>query len=324
VETNIVREMSRVPTAAGLVQEVVTLGPLARVSDALASLKSAKSPAQYIALCEKGKLLGLITVSALLLAESQSPLRELIQRPQAIVAASTSSEHTAFQAAHAGADVVAAVDGDNRFLGVIPASRLLALMVHEHEIDLARLGGFFAGTRRATTAGEEAIPRRLWHRLPWLILGLAGAVLTANVVGSFEGILETQIALAFFLPGVVYLADAVGTQTETVVVRGFSVGVSMPKVARGEVLTGLFAGLVLALLFLPAGLLLTAEVSVALTVTLALFAACLIATIIGVSLPWLLQRFDWDPAFGTGPLSTVLQDFFSIVVYFAIASIVVG
>lgn len=71
--------------------------------------------------------------------------------------------------------------------------------------------------------------RRFWHRLPWLLLGLAGAFLAAGIVGSFERQLEENVILAFFMPGIVYMADAVGTQTETLVVRGISVGVPIRR-----------------------------------------------------------------------------------------------
>jgi magnesium transporter len=63
--------------------------------------------------------------------------------------------------------------------------------------------------------------------LPWLFLGLLGAIIAADIVGAFERRLEEHVLLAFFIPGIVYLADAVGTQTEALVIRGLSVGVGM-------------------------------------------------------------------------------------------------
>src|SRR5690606_8534416 len=97
---------------------------------------------------------------------------------------------------------------------------LVGVLVQEHEKDLARLGGFGGSSRSAREATAEPVPRRLWHRLPWLVLGLIGSVAAAGVIDSFEQSLNRQILLAIFLPGVVYLADAVGTQTETLVIRG--------------------------------------------------------------------------------------------------------
>jgi magnesium transporter len=74
------------------------------------------------------------------------------------------------------------------------------------------------------------VARRLWHRLPWLGLGLLGAMASAVIVGSFEDEIKTQVLLAFFLPAVVYMADAVGTQTETLVIRGMALGIPVGRV----------------------------------------------------------------------------------------------
>ncbi len=71
---------------------------------------------------------------------------------------------------------------------------------------------------------SEPVARRLWHRLPWLGLGLLGAMASAVIVGAFEEEIREEVLLAFFLPAVVYMADAVGTQTETVVIRGMALG----------------------------------------------------------------------------------------------------
>jgi magnesium transporter len=46
-------------------------------------------------------------------------------------------------------------------------------------------------------------PRRFWHRLPWLVLGLVGAMVAAEIVGAFEARLEATVLLAFFMPGLV-------------------------------------------------------------------------------------------------------------------------
>ena len=106
----------------------------------------------------------------------------------------------------------------------------------------------------ARAAAQEPMGRRLWHRVPWLLLGLAGAFLAADVVGLFEAQLRERVVLAFFVPGVVYLADAVGTQTAALVIRGLSLGVPIGRVVGRELLTGLLVGLILAGAFFPVAL----------------------------------------------------------------------
>jgi magnesium transporter len=120
------------------------------------------------------------------------------------------------------------------------------------------------------------------------------------------------------------MADAVGTQTETVVVRGLSVGVSMRTMVGREILAGLAIGIALMVASTPIVFLRWGEPDLALTVGLSLFAACSTDTLAAMSLPWVLSHTKMDPAFGSGPLATVIQDLLSILIYLGIASWLMG
>ena len=169
-----------------------------------------------------------------------------------VVAPGLNQEEAAWKAAHHGESSLAVVDADGIFRGLVPPARLLTVMLTEHDQDLARLGGFLTSAASARHAMDEPIRARLWHRLPWLMLGLLGSAGAAVLVRGFEADLMSDVRLAFFIPGIVYMADAVGTQTETLVIRGLSVGVPIRRVFRLETLTGLLVGLVLAAITLPA------------------------------------------------------------------------
>jgi magnesium transporter len=130
--------------------------------------------------------------------------------------------------------------------------------------------------------------------------------------------------LAFFVPGIVYLADAVGTQTETVVVRGLSVGVRIEAMIRRELLTGLGIGIALAFVAYPLVYVRFGDGDLAAVVAASLFAACGTASITAMALPWLIDHLGADPAFGSGPLATVIQDLLSIAVFFGIARSLMG
>ena len=120
------------------------------------------------------------------------------------------------------------------------------------------------------------------------------------------------------------MADAVGTQTDTLVIRGLSVKVPIRRVFRREILTGLLVGLALSAITFPAVWLILGSPELALTLSLSLVAACGVATAVAMSLPWLMSRGGRDPAYGSGPLATVIQDLLSLVIYFAIASAIMG
>jgi magnesium transporter len=163
---------------------------------------------------------------------------------------------------------------------LVPQQRLTTILLEEHDEDLVRLGGFLKSSATARAASEESVRWRLWHRLPWLAVGLVGAMISASLLAGIESQMSANIAVAYFIPGIVYLADAVGTQTETLAVRGLSVGVGIGRVAGREAATGL-----------------------------------LVATMVAMALPYVLHRLGYDPAFGSGPLATVVQDLLSIVIY---------
>ena len=280
--------------------------------------------AGHIVVCEGERFVGIATIEALLAAPAANPIESVTDREAPVVHPGIDQEIAAWHAVRNGASALSVVDAQGRFVGVIPPHRLLAVLLSEHEEDLSRLGGFIKSTSTAREASQEPVERSLVHRLPWLVVGLAGALLAADLVGWFEHQLEVKVLLAFFIPGIVYLADAVGTQTETVVVRGLSVGVPLRRMVRRELLTGLVIGISLGALATPFVWWRWADVDIALTVGLAIFAACSTATLAAMTLPWLLTRCGTDPAFGSGPLATVIQDLLSILIYFLIALTVIG
>jgi magnesium transporter len=149
-------------------------------------------------------------------------------------------------------------------------------------------------------------------------------VVATAVVAFFERALVQNVAIAFFVPGLVYLAGAIGTQTEMVAVRGLSLSHSkLPHLIGGELRTGLMIGMVLGSITFPAVWLVFGDIRLAAAVAGSVFFAGGMATTIGLFLPWLLQQAGSDPAYGSGPLATIIQDVLSLLIYFAVISVVV-
>jgi magnesium transporter len=280
--------------------------------------------ASHIVVCERGLFRGIVRIEELLPAAADERMSDLMDSEAPFVAPGTDQEIAAWKAVRHEESALSVVDGEGLFVGIIPPHRLLAVLLSEHEEDLSRLGGFTKSTNNARLSSEEPVQRRFRHRVPWLLVGLIGALLSADLVGWFESQLQSTVMLAFFIPGIVYLADAVGTQTETVVVRGLSVGVSMRRMVKREMLAGLAIGIALALVAYPLVLWRWHHADIALCVGIAVFAACSTATVAAMTLPWLLDSLGLDPAFGSGPLATVIQDLLSILIYFEIAHVVMA
>jgi magnesium transporter len=276
-----------------------------------------------IVVLDEGRLVGLVALTRLLEAPEETPLRELVDSHSVAIRPGESEENAAWQMVRRRQSNLAVVDPDGTFRGLVPSHRLIGRLLAQHDEDAARLGGYLASSGRARLAAEEPVGRRLLHRLPWLLVGLVGAMASAVIVGAFEVQLEEVVLLAFFVPAVVYMADAVGTQTETLLIRGMSAGIDMRTVVRRELITGVLIGALIGLAFFPFALIGWGDADVALAVALALAASCSIATSVATILPRLLTRFGSDPAFGSGPLATIIQDLLSIAVYLAIATSIV-
>jgi magnesium transporter len=277
-----------------------------------------------VAVLQGARLVGLVRLEDLLAAPDDATLAVIMDDDPPIVAPGTDQERVAWKAVEHGESSLAVIDAEGRFVGLIPPDRMLGVLLWEHDEDLARLGGFLRRTASARSASEEAVLRRYWHRLPWLLLGLLGALVATALVSAFEGALEERVALAFFLPGIVYMADAVGTQTETLAVRGLSLGVPIGRTLVRELGTGLLVGATVAALFFPLAVWFWHDRALAVAVSVALLAACSTATVVGLGLPWLLARSGVDPAFGSGPVATVIQDLLSIAIYFGVAASIVS
>lgn len=306
-----------------LVTRVPVCAPDDRAGDIRAGLVGADFPEfDDVAVCEgtsPPRLVGLITAAQLLCAAPDRRAAELMDADPPVVAPGLGEERAAWKAVQHGESSLAVAGADQGFRGLVPPARLLGTLLRGRDADFARLGGYLTSAASARHATEEPLRMRLWHRLPWLLVGLAGSAVAAWLVGGFERELSDDVRLAFFVPGVVYMADAVGTQTEALVIRGLSVGASIRRAFRLEVLTGLSMGLLLGATTFVAVWLVLGDVALAAAVALALLAACAVATVVAMTLPWLMSALHRDPAFGSGPLATVVQDLLSLLIYFGVA-----
>ena len=295
----------------------------AEARDALAG-RSFESVRELVVLDATGAAVGLVALEDLLVAPADRRLAEVMRRELPTVTFATDEEIAAHALVESGAGCLVVTAADGRFGGLILPEQMLPVLLAEHDRDLARLGGSLPGPRPARGAAPEPVARRLWHRLPWLLLGLLGAMASAVLMGAFDERLEANVLIALFVPAIVYMAGAVGTQTETLLIRALAVGVSIRAIAVRELLTGVVIGVAIGVTFFAFAAVGWGDTEVALAVGVALVASCTIATGVAMLLPALFVRFSIDPAFGSGPLATVIQDLLSILAYFAVVIAIAG
>ena len=169
-----------------------------------------------------------------------------------------------------------------------------------------------------------SISKLIKLRLPWLVLGLVGGMFATEIVKFFEDTLQRKLTLAFFIPVIAYMSDAVGTQTETLFIRALSIEkINIRKYLIKEVSIGLVMGIFMGLMMYAYAAFAFDDLSVAAIVGLAMIINATIAVLIATHVPLLLRKFGVDPAVGAGPFTTIVQDILSLLVYFAVAYLII-
>lgn len=271
---------------------------------------------------ESSVLIGQVPIEKLIAAAPETRVGDLRGEPPIEVRPDDEAEMAAMLAVERHDADVAVVDDNRGLLGAIPIGRLLALL-HEKRVDeILRRSGVSATHPRPTEAHETI--RAFKARMPWLVVGLLGGMLAGGVASVFETSLKREVALAFFLPLVVYMADAIGTQTETILVRRMVYGrVPLLKQLWREASLGALIGLTIGGAAWGALWLLDGRGQVAAVVALTILCSSIVATLIASLLPWILDRLKIDPAMASGPLATVLQDLLSVAIYLTIATAII-
>jgi magnesium transporter len=304
-----------------MVTRVARARPEETAAEALARL-AREQPGNVELVCVEaadGRLAGVLPIERLFALPAGTQMRDAMDPSFPRVTPETDQEHAASAALEDAVDALPVVDRDGRLLGLVPSQALLQVLRQEHVEDLHRLAGIQRETAQARNAIEDSPLRSARHRLPWLLVGLAGAMVATAAMAGFESSLQANVAIAFFVPGLVYIADAIGTQSEAIAVRGLSLTRSrIGHLLAGELRAGMLIGATLGLLSFPAIVLAFGDVRLAGAVATAIFFAGSLAASIGLLFPWILARFRVDPAYGSGPVATVIQDILSLVVYFMV------
>lgn len=276
----------------------------------------------YIYVVDKEKRLkGAFSPKELFRSDKQTPVKALLPESVVSVDTHTDQEQVALLALRNNLKVIPVVGKEGELLGVVPNHIIMRVLDSEAVENILRLGGV---AHKGTFDDILKLPLHvaLKHRLPWLLLGLVGGMLTASIVGMFEGVLSKNLILAAFIPLIVYMADAVGTQTEAFIIRDLAVNpeLNFARYVRRQTLIISLVGVVTSLVLYGATFILYHDFSISATLGLALFIATLSSLFSGLFIPYLFDKLNLDPANASGPVATIIQDVLSVLVYFFIAS----
>jgi magnesium transporter len=219
-------------------------------------------------------------------------------------------------------DLVSApvVDQGNRLVGRVTVDVVVDFIRQRNEAEQLSHAGLLE---------EEDIFASVWksakNRWLWLAVNLGTAFFASRVIGAFEGTIERLVALATLMPIVAGIAGNSGNQTTTLIIRSLALGQVTPDNARrligkelgisllNGVVWGGVAGIFAYLLYhsVPLGLVMTS----------AMLLNLLVAALVGMIVPLVMQKMGRDPAIGSSVLLTFTTDSMGFFIFLGLATV---
>ena len=304
--------------------DVFTLHEDTKAKDAIYALQDqgdAEMVFYLYTLDNDGRLTGVISLRDLVTTNGDTMLKDIMSKQIHVVRPETDQEEVARIVSQYNFLAVPVVDSDERLLGIVTVEDVVDIIREEATEDFLQMVG--AGKDR------EILLKSSWEnarmRVPWLFASWVGGILAAFIIGVFDNVLQSTIALAAFIPVIMGMGGNIGTQSSTMIVRGLATGrVSIEnsvKILFKEIRVGLLLGILYGLLL---GLFaifrfIDASPMIGIVVGLSICISMIIAATIGSLVPLILNRFEIDPAIATGPFVTTAIDIIGVAFYFIVA-----
>tara|TARA_A100000164_G_scaffold56410_1_gene45009 strand:+ start:10253 stop:11602 length:1350 start_codon:yes stop_codon:yes gene_type:complete len=276
---------------------------------------------------ENDKLVGTVSLKALILADSTAAIKSIMEPIEISVEPDLDRQEVSNIFSNYDLVSLPVVDSNSRLIGRITSDDILDVVNEEAEEDLFAL----AGINEYNHPIYSGFISKTKSRLPWLLVTLLGELLIAFIIASyFQPTLEKFILLAAFMPAVMATGGSVGIQTSAIIIRALGIGsinISQAfQVIISELQLSLILGVICGLVAGVMGFFLTGDKSLGLNFFYVIFVslslASLMSAFFGASFPLLLDKIKSDPANGSGPFVTMANDLFSAVAYLLIALLI--
>ncbi len=269
------------------------------------------------------RLVGFLSLKRLLFASPNTKISDLYQDKNMIsVKAHDDSEEVAKIMEKYDLVSVPVVDLQNKLIGRITIDDVVDVIKEEADKDFQMASGI-----SEMVESSDTVWRISRARMPWLLIGMLGGILGAQVISGFEGGISKVPALAFFIPLITAMGGNVGVQSSAIVVQSLAKGNdqfgSIFKKILKESMVGIINGLVLSIIIYGIGHAFDSPV-LGLVVSLSLFTVIMFAAVFGTLIPLMLDKYNIDPALATGPFITTLNDVLGLFIYLTIGVLLYG
>ena len=313
-------------TAGGIMAlEFISVYENQTVDDAIQEIRTKAQEVEHVynvyAADSEGRLVGVVPVKRLLLSKPERLIAEIMNREVISVTVEKDQEEVANIFRKYDLISIPVVDVFNRLVGRITVDDIVDVLQEEANEDLQRM----AGIADEEILQEMSAFRISRVRLPWLIVGFIGQIVSALVMSKFEATLEQILVVAFFIPLIMAMGGNAGIQSSTIVVRSIALaeGGTSDRLSRilRELRVATLNGVVISLLMFVVIALWQREMTFGIFAGLAMLFVIINAGVVGAVVPFILNRLKIDPAIATGPFITTANDVLGLLIYLGLATV---
>ncbi len=272
------------------------------------------------------KLLGHVDIKSLLTNPMDTLIDDVMEECDHVITTLMDQEEVATIFKDYDYSTLPVVDSEHRLVGIITIDDIVDIIEAEATEDIEKMAAITPTDKSYIKTGVFETFKK---RIPWLLLLMISATFTGSIIAHFEEALATYVVLTAFIPMLMDTGGNAGSQASVSVIRSLSLDEvefkDTFKVIWKEIRVALLCGIVLALAnFVKLLLIDHVTVLIALVVCITLIVTVFFAKLIGCSLPMIAKRLGFDPAVMASPFITTLVDACSLLIYFKMASILLG
>ncbi len=334
-----INEILRYPEdSAGSIMttEFVSLRPKMTVEEAIKRIRRTGIDKETISTCyvtDKSELIGVLSLRALILAGEDERVEDLMETNVITVSTTEDQEAVAQMFSKYNFNALPVVDTEGRMVGIVTVDDAIDVLEEEATEDIEKMAAIMPSEKGYLRSNAWDLFK---HRIPWLMLLMVSATFTGMILNSFESALAAQVVLTMFIPMLMDTGGNSGSQASVTVIRALSLDelefADLPRVIWKEIQTAVLCGVALSalcfvkLMLVDRVLLGNSDVSllIAAVVCITMALTVLVAKVVGCTLPMVAKRIGFDPAVMASPFITTIVDALSLLVYFAIATALLG
>jgi len=269
---------------------------------------------------ETSTFLGEVSINKLLSVTLDTPLLQLINNEVITVSTSDNISDAAEKVILSGKSALAVIDEQGRLTGRIDLHTAYKYKDQITEHQIMHAGGL---------TEEEDLFANVWlsskNRAIWLGINLITAFAASWFIGLFEATIQQVVALAVLMPVVASMGGISGSQTITLIIRGLALGqitaANRQNIVNKELKVGVINGVLWASIIGIITYIWFDNFLLSLTIFIAILGNILIASLSGVWVPWLLTKFNIDPALSGAVILTTVTDIFGFIAFLGIGSL---